>query len=203
MAQENGERHHLYEDLLAMLLGTLFVALGITFYTQSTLLTGSTAGLALLVQYATDARFGTIFFLINLPFYFLALKRLGLWFTLKTFVAVLLVSLFAQLTPGWIILSALHPLYAALMGGSLMGIGLLVLFRHRMSLGGIGILALYLQDRHGIRAGLFQLVVDGLILLAAFVVVAPTQVLLSVLGALAMNLIVAINHRPGRYIGMS
>ena len=84
-----------------------------------------------------------------------------------------------------------------------MGIGLLVLFRHRMSLGGIGILALYLQDRHGIRAGLFQLVVDGLILVAAFAVVAPTQVLLSVLGALAMNLIVAINHRPGRYIGVS
>lgn len=36
--------HRLYEDVMAMLLGTFFVALGVTFYTQTVLLTGSTAG---------------------------------------------------------------------------------------------------------------------------------------------------------------
>jgi len=30
-----------------------------------------------------------------------------------------------------------------------------------------------------------------------------TQALLSIAGAVALNLVIAINHRPGRYVGMS
>ena len=50
---------------------------------------------------------------------------------------------------------------------ALMGIGMLMLFRHRTSLGGINILALYLQDKHGLRAGFVQLGIDAVILLIA------------------------------------
>ncbi|MFY0989325.1 YitT family protein [Halomonas sp. C05BenzN] len=195
--------HRLHEDLMAMLLGTLFVALGVNFYTQATLLTGSTAGMALLLQYATGWRFGIWFFLINLPFYYLAIKRMGWSFTLRTFTAIGLVSLFTELTAGWIVIDSLQALYAALMGGSLIGIGMLVLFRHRTSLGGINILALYLQDRHGWRAGYVQLGIDGLIMLVALMVLPLDRVGLSVLGAVALNLIIALNHKPGRYMGVS
>ncbi|QJQ94603.1 MULTISPECIES: YitT family protein [Halomonadaceae] len=195
--------HRPHEDILAMLLGTLFVALGVTFYTHATLLTGSTAGLALLLQYWTELGFGILFFTINLPFYYLAIKRMGWSFTLRTFIAIGLVSLFSALTPRWIVLESLHPLYGALIGGCLMGIGLLVLFRHRTSLGGINILALYLQDRYGWRAGYVQLGIDGLILLLAFFVLPLDRVALSVLGAVALNMIIALNHKPGRYIGVS
>ena len=87
-------------------------------------------------------RFGVGFFLINLPFYWLAIRRMGWNFTLRTFVAIALVSVFSELTAGWVSFASLQPLYAALMGGSLIGIGMLVLFRHRTSLGGINILAL-------------------------------------------------------------
>lgn len=203
MQEVQATPHRPYEDVLAMLLGTLMVALGVTFYTHAVLLTGSTAGLALLLQYLTGLGFGGLFFVINLPFYYLAIKRMGWSFTLRTFVAIGLVSLFSALTPQWIAFATLAPLYAALLGGSLIGVGLLVLFRHRTSLGGINILALYLQERYGWRAGYVQLGVDGLILLAACFVLELDRVALSVLGALAMNLIIAINHKPGRYIGVS
>ncbi|WP_111412835.1 YitT family protein [Billgrantia lactosivorans] len=195
--------HRPYEDVMAMLVGTLFVALGVTFYTQALLLTGSTAGMAFLLQYATGWRFGVWFFLINLPFYYLAVKRLGWSFTLRTFVAIALVSLFSELTGRWVAFDSLNPLYASLMGGSLIGIGMLVLFRHRTSLGGINILALYLQGRYGLRAGFVQLGVDALIMLAALLVLPPERVGLSVLGAVALNLIIALNHKPGRYMGVS
>ncbi|MGE5665910.1 MAG: YitT family protein, partial [Betaproteobacteria bacterium] len=36
----------------------------------------------------------------------------------------------------------------------------------------------------------------------AFAVVSPLRIALSVLGAVALNLILAINHRPGRYLGV-
>ncbi|TFH88305.1 YitT family protein [Billgrantia azerbaijanica] len=195
--------HRPYEDVMAMLVGTLFVALGVTFYTQALLLTGSTAGLAFLLQYASGWRFGVWFFLINLPFYWLAIRRMGVSFTLRTFVAIGLVSLFSELTGGWIAIKGLQPLYGALMGGSLIGIGMLILFRHRTSLGGVNILVLYLQDRYGLRAGYVQLAIDALIMLTALWVLPPPQVGLSVLGAVALNLIIALNHKPGRYMGVS
>ena len=81
----------------------------------------------------------------------------------------------------------------------LMGIGFIVLFRHKASLGGLNILALYLQDKYGIRAGKFQMVVDACIVSASLFVVSVPMLLASVLGAVILNLIIAMNHRPGRY----
>lgn len=201
------DQHRLYEDVMAMLLGTFFVALGVTFYTHAVLLTGSTAGLALLLSYMTSNvtgwGFGVYFFAINLPFYYLAVKRMGWSFTLRTFAAIGLVSLFSELTQGWVQFANVPSLYAALMGGALMGMGMLMLFRHRTSLGGINILALYLQDKHGLRAGYVQLAIDGVILLIALTQLPLDRVGYSVLGALTLNLIIALNHKPGRYIGVS
>ncbi|CAM4214866.1 YitT family protein [Vreelandella rituensis] len=201
--------HRPYEDVMAMLLGTLFVSLGVTFYTHVVLLTGSTAGMALLLTYASEAAgvsslgFGAWFFLINVPFYYLAIKRMGWSFTLRTFVAIGLVSLFSELTQRWVQFEQVPILYAAVMGGALMGIGMLMLFRHRTSLGGINILSLYLQQRYGLRAGYVQLGIDGVILLVALALLPPDRVAYSVLGALILNLIIALNHKPGRYTGES
>ena len=192
--------HRLYEDVLALLLGTMVVSLGVMLYSESVLVTGSTAGAALLIEHATGLGFGMIFFAINLPFYWLAFKRMGLAFTIKTFIAVGLVSVFSKLMPMWIDFSMLNPIFAAIAGGALMGIGLLMLFRHRAGLGGINILALYLQEHFGIRAGYFQLAVDLVILACAFLTLPFDKVLLSILGAVVLNLIIALNHRPGRHL---
>jgi uncharacterized membrane-anchored protein YitT (DUF2179 family) len=87
------------------------------------------------------------------------------------------------------------------MGGSCIGIGLLILFRHQACLGGLNVLAIWLQERRGVRAGVFQLVVDSLVVVASLFVVPPTTVLLSVVGAVTLNMVLAVNHRPGRYLG--
>ena len=197
------ERHQLYEDALAMLMGTLFIALGMLIYSKTMLLTGSTAGLSLLLSYITKVQFGIIFFVINLPFYWLAWKRLGWKFTARTFIAVGLVTIFSRLTEQWVGFAHLDPVYATVVGSGLCGTGLLMLFRHRTGLGGVNILAIYLQEKHGIRAGFFQLGVDLAILAGAFFVLAPDRLLLSVVGAAIVNLTLAINHKPGRYLGMS
>ena len=197
------ERHSAYEDAIAIVVGTMFMALGIVIYTKTVLLAGSTAGLALLLQYATGIGFWWLFFAINLPFYILAVKKLGWAFTLRTFAAVTLVSIFTRLTFELVSFSHLDPLYAAVMGGALSGTGLLILFRHRTGLGGINVLAIYLQDHFGIRAGYFQLAVDLAILAAAFFVIPLDRLALSVVGAVVVNMTLAINHRPGRYLGVT
>jgi len=195
-------QHSAFEDAQAIITGALFIALGVAMFAQAGLLAGGTAGLAFLIHYATGWRFGVVFFVINLPFYFLALRAMGWAFTLKTFCAIAALSLFSELMPLVARFDLLQPLYAGVMGGFLIGAGLLMLFRHKASLGGINILVLYLQERHGWRAGKVQMAIDCLIVLAAFALVEPWRIAISVLGAVALNLVVAVNHRPGRYLGV-
>ncbi len=192
--------HSRTEDAMAILTGVTLVSVGVAFIASAGLLTGGMTGLAFVLHYATGIGFGKLFFLLNLPFYWLALRKLGTGFTLKTFTAVALLSALVGLQSQFLQISQLHPAYAAITGGLIMGIGFLVLFRHRCSLGGVGILALYLQDRFGWRAGKVQMAVDCCIVLAALVTVEPQRVLWSVAGAVALNLVLAMNHRPGRYM---
>jgi len=196
------QKHTLAEDALAVASGTLLISVGIAFFTTAGLLTGGTAGLAFLLHYATGIGFGPLFFVLNLPFYWLAWRKLGVAFTVKTFVAVALLSGLTTLQPQLLAFASLQPVYAALVGGLITGTGFLILFRHKCSLGGIGVLALWLQDRFGWRAGKVQMGVDCAVVLLALFSIEPMRVLYSILGAVALNIVLAINHRPGRYLGM-
>lgn len=194
-------RHHVLEDAQALLTGTLLFALAILFLRQAGLLTGGTAGLTFLAYYACGIPFGVLYFLINIPFYIFGLKALGKAFTLKTFCAVGLLSLYSELLPQWISIERIHPLFAAVIGGLLAGAGLLMLIRHQASLGGLGVMAIYLQKTKGWRAGNIQMVADGFIVLGALFIVDIEKVALSILGAFMLNLVLTINHKPGRYFG--
>lgn len=196
-------RHRLYEDLIALPLGTLMISIGIVLFTKAMVLTGGAAGLALLLQFATGGDFSLLFSVVNLPFYWLAFRRMGFAFTLRTIIAVSLVSVFVWATPGWFRIEAIAPLYAAIAGGAAMGLGLLALARHRTAIGGVNILALYLQERHGLRAGWVQLAIDGAIFVAALFVLPPDKIALSVVGTVVINAILAMNHKPGRYMAVS
>jgi uncharacterized membrane-anchored protein YitT (DUF2179 family) len=193
--------HHWFEDAQALLTGTLLFALAILLLRQAGLLTGGTAGITFLAHYATGVSFGLLYFLINLPFYLFGLKALGKAFTLKTFCAVGLLSLYSELLPQWISVARIHPVFAAIIGGLLAGAGLLMLIRHQASLGGLGVMAIYLQKEKGWRAGNVQMFADGFIVLGALFVVEIDKVALSILGAFMLNLVLTINHRPGRYFG--
>ncbi|ABC29689.1 uncharacterized conserved protein [Hahella chejuensis KCTC 2396] len=193
------QSHSLPEDLFALISGTAFVAFGVFLFNGAGLLTGGTAGLALLLTHVLHISFGKIFFLLNLPFYWLAFKQMGWRFCLNTFISVAIVSLVVDHTGDVVSIKSIEPWFAAVFGGFLIGMGMLILFRHKSSLGGVGILALYLQKRNIMRAGKFQMMVDCIIVLASCFIVTPMILLYSVLGAVALNLLLTVNHKPGRY----
>lgn len=193
--------HTAFEDAQALVSGTLLFAFAIVLFRHAGLLTGGTAGLAFLGHYASSLSFGLLYFLINIPFYIFGLLALGRAFTFKTFVAVALLSLYTEVLPRWIHIESINPVFAAVIGGLLAGAGLLMLVRHRASLGGLGVMAIYLQKKRGWRAGTLQMIADGVIVAGALAIVDPLRVALSILGALVLNMVLAINHRPGRYFG--
>lgn len=196
-----GLRHSLVEDVLGLLTGTFVASLGIFLLKSAHAVTGGTAGLSLLISYATGVSFGLVYPLSNLPFLLVAARTKGWAFTGRTLLSIVLVSAFATLHAAMLPTPEVNPVYATLTGNLLAGIGMLVLFRHRSSLGGLNTVALLVQERVGWRAGWVQLGLDVVIILAALTVVAPAGVGISAVGALMLNLVLALNHRPGRYLG--
>lgn len=194
--------HSLFEDVQALLVAPLLVAFAVLLFQHADLLTGGTVGVAFLIHYLLGWSFGPVVFAVNLPFYVLGVRAMGWGFTVRTFIAVGLLALYSELLPTLISLDALNRVFAAVMGGFLVGLGLLILIRHRASLGGISIVAIYLQQRLQWRAGIVQGAADVVILGAGVFARDPLSVALSVLGALALNLVIAVNHRTGRYMGV-
>lgn len=192
--------HSPLEDALALVVGTVLISFALALFRQAGIATGSTAGLAFLIHYSVGWPFSLCFFLLNMPFYLLAYCRMGLAFTLKTMLAVAMVALLSDMHAMFLHTSGLQAFYVGPMGGAIMGVGFLVLFRHKSSLGGVNILALYIQNRWGLAAGKFQLGVDLCIMALSFLVIDARAVAASILGVIVLNLIIAMNHRPDRYI---
>ncbi|APX24339.1 hypothetical protein Ga0080559_TMP3543 [Salipiger profundus] len=186
-----------------MLVGTTLVALSIQFLRASELFTGQIAGLSLVVSYPTGLPFGAIFFVLNLPFYLLAIRQLGWRFTIKSFTAVAMMSAIAEGLPHVLTINELHPALGAALSGMLAGVGLLMLFRHGATLGGVGIVALWAQDTKGIKAGHVQLGFDLCVFTLALFLFDWERVLWSLLGAVVLNLLITVNHRRDRYIARS
>jgi uncharacterized membrane-anchored protein YitT (DUF2179 family) len=193
-------QHSLIEDSQGLAYGVTMAAVAIVLLTHLGLVTGQTAGLAVLISYATGWTFGVVFFVINIPFYYLGYRKMGLAFTVKTFVAVASLSALTLWLPGYFAFGAVNPWLGAVIFGLMSGSALLALFRHGASLGGIGILGLILQDRFGWRAGWVQLGFDAILFSVALTILEPASVAISFLGAVVVNLVIAINHRRDRYI---
>lgn len=197
------DRHSTLEDAQGILIGATLVALSIQFLRASDLFTGQIAGLALIVAYPTGLSFGVLFFLFNLPFYALAVVQLGWRFTLKSLAAVTLMSTLADSLPFVLTINDLPDWLGATLFGVLAGVGLLSLFRHGATLGGIGIVALWLQDTKGIKAGHTQLAFDLCVFAVALTLFPWPAVAWSLVGAVILNTIMTINHRRDRYVARS
>lgn len=195
------KRHAVWEDVLALLIGAYMLSWGLFLLKEIAGVSGGLAGVAFLGSYTTDWSFGTVFFVVNLPFYYLAVRRMGWRFTIKTLCAVALISVGSGLHHFYIDIDHVAPLYAAISAGLAIGMGMLVLFRHGASAGGFGILAAYLQERFHVRAGVVQGLLDLMVVFGSLALVEPLILLYSIVGVVVLNGVIAINHRPGRYFG--
>lgn len=192
-------RHSLIEDICAMIVGALITSVGITILRNGGIMTGGTAGLALLVHYALGLPVAVSFFALNLPFFFLGYWKMGAAFTVKSVCAVTLVSLLTSAHATFLHPGTLDSTYAALMGNVLLGVGILILLRHQISIGGVNILSLYLAEKSGFKLGYVQLAIDSLILLSSLSMLSPFIFVSSLAGAAILNMILAMNHRHDRY----
>lgn len=192
--------HSIFDNLQGQFFGIVMTSFGIAILHAAGLITGQAAGLAFVISYATGINFGILFFLVNLPFYFLALARIGVRFTVSSLAAVTGIALLSSFLPSVMSFSRIDPYVAAVLAGFCVGIGVIGLFRHGASGGGVGILAYYVQEKTGFRAGWLQALFDVAVFSAAAFVVDGPSLAASALGAAVLNAFVSFNHRADWYV---
>jgi len=193
--------HSTLDDVYGIIVGVLFVVIGIVLLHAAGLLTGGVAGIALLTSYSTGVSVGTLFMMINVPFFLFGYFFMGARFTIKSLAGSAMIMGLLKIMPFVLVIDRVHPAVAALGGGTFCGMGILALARHGAGVGGTGIVTLWLQKQYNINAGRTQIMIDSVILALALLLVAPHLVAWSALSAVAMSGMVMAWHRAGRYFG--
>lgn len=192
--------HNWLEDGYAILISSTLIAFGVMLLHQAGLVTGGTGGAALLLSYHLAYPVMTILFFLNLPFFVFSIFSGGRMFFFRTVLANTSLLLLGPLISAEITISSVNPLFASVFGGSTIGLGILALIRHGAGIGGIGVIALFLQKIRGWNSGRTQLFFDVLIVGASFPFLDTGRFLLSILSAVVLNSVVMVNHRRGRYM---
>lgn len=193
--------HSAVEDIFGIVAGIFVTGFALFLLRSTGAVTGGIAGLSLAMEYWTGVSVTILIVVLNIPFFIIAWWQKGRQFTVRTLLAVLGIAAMTHLMGSVITLESINPVFGALTGNLLAGLGMLMLFRHNASLGGVSITGLVIQDKTGFKAGYTQLMFDACVVAISFVSVAPLMVLLSICGAGLLNLVIVLNHRPDRYIG--
>lgn len=184
------------DDIQAMLTACALTALALLLFQAAQLVPGGAVGMALLLHRLSGLALPLAFPLVVAPFYLLALLTLGGGFTVRTAISVGLVTAFTALLPHGIDLRTVQPWLASVLGGLLCGIGILILFRHRASLGGLNVVVLLAHQKLGWKPGYVQAALDAVIVLAGGLMASDaTHLLWSLVTVVTMNLVLVANHR--------
>lgn len=194
-------KHTIFEDVYAFFIGCSLISLGLLCLHTARLVTGGVAGIALLFSYLLPLSAGSLFTYINIPFLLFSVWAMGKIFTFKTTIASLTISFMAKILPGLINITMLDPMFAAILGGTLIGMGVLSLARHRAGVGGTGVITLWLQKNYQINAGKTQLIIDIMIMLISLLVLPGNLVIFSAISAAALSGVMIVFYRPDRYLG--
>ncbi len=176
-------------DYVLILIGAFVMAVGIAvFLVDAKVVPGGVTGLSMALHYLTGNRLpvGLMMWVFNIPLYIWGIRELGKQFGARTFVGFTMNSFFIDMLRGGIpglrfIRLHEHPaimelrqndfLFLVLVGGTLLGIGLGIIFKFRGSTAGSDIVAAIAQKRWGIKPGMAIMAVDFIVIALAGVVI--------------------------------
>jgi len=165
-------------DYLAITFGSAFMAIGIgVFLVDAQVVPGGVSGLSMALHYLSGNTLpiGLMIWVLNIPLYLWGLKELGKSFGWRTFYGFTLSSFFIDFfrgdIPGFEFIQLQNTqtikdlysndfLFLILIGGTLLGLGLGIIFKFKGTTAGSDILAAIMQKRYGIKPGQAIMFVD-------------------------------------------
>lgn len=142
-------------NLIIMTFGALIAAFALeAFLIPNKIIDGGIMGIAIMTSYKTKFALGWCIFLLNLPFIFLALKKMGKLFVAYTFYAVTILSVGVSLMPDWLAHKHVSDQFlACIFGGLILGVGVGLVLRNNSSLDGTEILSIRISKKLGFSVG--------------------------------------------------
>lgn len=151
-------------------LGAFLYAIGVSFFLDpNSLAPGGVSGLAIILNRFVPVETGTLILIINIPIMMLGIWKFGIRFTISTIYCTVMSSVFINLLAPVGALSE-DLLLSALVGGSLMAIGLGLVFKAGATTGGTDIIVKVLRIKypHLKTGNLFLLIDASIVTLSAF-----------------------------------
>ncbi len=143
------------KSILAIIIGTAIMGFGINaFNIPNHLAEGGITGISILIKLMIPVvDQGIVYFILNVPLFFLGWKVLGRTAFVYTIVGTVSLSVFLSLFAGVLELPMEDRLLASLYAGVCIGAGLGLIFRFGGTTGGVDIIARLLQKYMGISMG--------------------------------------------------
>jgi uncharacterized membrane-anchored protein YitT (DUF2179 family) len=182
----------IFKKLLLVTIGLVLTSVGIKILALSKLTFGGTAGIGTILSYGSQYSWGFWFFIANIPFFIISFQQLGKWFTLSSFMSISAISIIRD-SLDFIILPEINIFLASILAGILIGIGITFVLNNGSSLGGIHILALFLDQKLKINRGLSIFICDSLIVLLSALMIGWGTAFISIISIFIASSIV------GRY----
>jgi uncharacterized membrane-anchored protein YitT (DUF2179 family) len=183
LGNRNKQQHpSRYTEAGMLLLGCMLIALSFNlFLNPNQVATGGVVGISTLIHHVTGVNPAIVQWSLNIPLFLVGFWLMGGRFGVKTLAGSVLLPLCVLLT------SHLAPwtsnlLLATIYGGIGIGAGLGTVFRAQASTGGLDVAAQIIHKFVGIRLGLAIALIDGLVIVAAGIILSPEKALFALIG---------------------
>ena len=164
------EGKQLARDYLLVIIGALVTAMSFSwFFLPYDVAPGGVTGIATVISSLTGLSVGLLSFVINVPLFLMGWRQVGWRFAVRSFVAMMLLSLFIDLLP------PLNPtgdiMLATVFGGVLLGVGLGIVVRAGATTGGTDMAAKMLHRLAGFMSiATILFMIDATVVLIAAMV---------------------------------
>lgn len=170
----------LVKESFWIILGLFVAGFGLkSFLIPNGFIDGGITGISLLISFLTPLSASVLIFVLNIPFIFLAKRQVGKTFAIKTFFAILGLSLCLVFVKYPIVTS--DKLLVAVFGGFLLGAGVGLAVRGGSVLDGTEVLSVYLSKKTGLSIGEVIFIINAIIFSSAAVLLGTEAALYSIL----------------------
>ena len=154
-------------DYLLVTLGALLTAFAfVAFFLPHDIAPGGVTGIATVLSSVTGLNVGLLSFLINLPLFAIGWRRVGLRFAVRSFISMILLSLFIDVMPDFDL--AGNMMLAAIFGGVTMGAGLGLVVRAGATTGGTDMAAMIVHEHWSMfTVPMVLFAIDGIVVIIA------------------------------------
>ncbi len=158
-------------DTCIFILGGIAFSVAVNcFLSKNNILNGGFTGIATVLNYLLNIPIGTTIFVMNIPLFIIAFKKLGARFVKRTIWATFITSILID-SGFFLPVYSNDLLLSSVIGGALVGISLGIIFIRNATTGGIDIIAKLIQINHPhFSFGKSVLIFDGFVIILGGIV---------------------------------